>query len=281
MSRLLSIPALRLLPSGNVLLFATILDSSPAVVDNHEEEFIAPRTLARCAHACRRSVFSTGARASMSLVQARAAQPCPAASHQIPPSIGSKSLHHGPHASCCALIGCLPRFSANAGAFNGPGKPFRARSTRRPSAYVAPTTGHQRCYCHCVHPRSGAQDRPGERLWPQSAASFLCTDTRLPALSLRPYSLRRGEATAHFMEYGTLDKTAIRERWSSTKTATIYIDEAVSTLAQITLTALQQATIDKYATFMIVPRSQHSNACGGRARFPCSGSCRQWRLQQC
>ena len=81
--------------------------------------------------------------------------------------------------------------------------------------------------------------------------------------------------------YGTLDKTAIRGRWSSTKTARIHIDEAVSTLEQITLTALQQATIDKYATFMIVPRSQHSNACGGRARFPCSGSCRQWRLQQC
>ena len=67
--------------------------------------------------------------------------------------------------------------------------------------------------------------RPGERRF----FKRLCTDTRLPALSWRPYSLRRGRATAHFLEYGSLDKTAIEGRWSSTKTAGIYIDEAVST----------------------------------------------------
>ena len=51
-----------------------------------------------------------------------------------------------------------------------PGKPFRARSTRRPSAAfsschqnrAAPpgcacSGGHQRCYCHRVHTRGGAQ----------------------------------------------------------------------------------------------------------------------------
>ena len=81
----------------------------------------------------------------------------------------------------------------------------------------------------------------------------LCTNTGLPALSCRPYSLRRGGATAHFLEYGSLDKTAIRGRWSSTETARIYTKEAVSTLAQITLAALQQATIEKYATFILQP----------------------------
>ena len=75
-----------------------------------------------------------------------------------------------PHSLCCAPIGCLSRFSENAGAFDGPGMPLRARSTRRPNAVVsshhqtrsAPpgrpgSGGHQRRDCHCVHPHSGAQ----------------------------------------------------------------------------------------------------------------------------
>ena len=112
-----------------------------------------------------------------SMVQARAVQPCPSASNQIPPHFGWESPHHGPHSLCCAPLGCLSRFSANAG----------------------------------------------------------------------------GGATAHFLEYGSLDKTAIRGRWSSTKTARIYINEAVSTLAQITHTALQQTAIDKYAKIILQP----------------------------
>ena len=79
----------------------------------------------------------------------------------------------------------------------------------------------------------------------------LCTDTRLPALSWPPHSLRRGGATAHFLEHGSLDKTAIRGRWSSAKTARIYINEAVSMLAQIMVTTLQEATIDNCAKIIL------------------------------
>ena len=45
----------------------------------------------------------------------------------------------------------------------------------------------------------------------------------LPPLDWRPYSLRRGGATAHFLQFGSLDKTAVRGRWQSTRTARLYI----------------------------------------------------------
>ena len=105
-----------------------------------------------------------------SMVQARAAQPCPSASYQLPLRFVWESHHHAPHSLCCAPIGCLSRFSANAAVFDGPGKPFRARSTWRPSVVVSsyhqirsapsgrPGSGsHQRCHCQRAHPRDGAQ----------------------------------------------------------------------------------------------------------------------------
>ena len=121
------------------------------------------------------------------------------------------------------------------------------------------SSGQWRWYFHCVHPRSGAQaSTKGTALAAKRSFVFrffkrLCTDTRLPALSWRPYSLRRGGATAHFLEHGSLDKTAVRGRWPSTKTARVYINEAVSTLAQITLTTLQQTAIDKCAKIILQP----------------------------
>ena len=105
-----------------------------------------------------------------SMVQARAAQPCPSASYQLPLRFGWESHHHAPHSLCCAPIGCLSRFSANAEVFDGPGKPFRARSTWRASVVVSsyhqirsapsgrPGSGSdQRCPCQRAHPRDGAQ----------------------------------------------------------------------------------------------------------------------------
>ena len=78
---------------------------------------------------------------------------------------------------------------------------------------------------------------PGEHLWPKDSQSFrtqfreLCADARLPPLPWRPYSLRRGGATAHFLQFGSLDKTAVRGRWQSTRTARLYVDEGVAALA--------------------------------------------------
>ena len=204
------------------------------------------------------------------MVQARAAQPCPSASHQISPRFGWERSRHGPHSLCCFPIGCLSRFSANAGAFDGPGK-LRARSTWRPNCclFLPPnqvnasrTPRKQRSVAMVLSLRTSAQWCPGfdQRTALAAKRSFvfrffkrLRTDTRLPALSWRPYSLRRGGATAHFLEHGSLDKTAVRGRWPSTKTARIYINEAVSTLAQITLTTLQQISIGKCAKIILQP----------------------------
>ena len=94
---------------------------------------------------------------------------------------------------------------------------------------------------------------PGEHLWPKDSQSFrtqfreLCADARLPPLPWRPYSLRRGGATAHFLQFGSLDKTAVRGRWQSTRTARLYVDEGVAALASIVSTPAQERHIRSLA----------------------------------
>ena len=44
----------------------------------------------------------------------------------------------------------------------------------------------------------------------------------------QPYSLRRGGATWHFAAGKSLDATIVRGRWQSSKTARIYIEDAVA-----------------------------------------------------
>ena len=48
----------------------------------------------------------------------------------------------------------------------------------------------------------------------------------------RPYSLRRGGATAHFIAGGSLDRTAERGRWGNLRTARVYINTSLSDRAQ-------------------------------------------------
>ena len=111
-------------------------------------------------------------------------------------------------------------------------------------------------YLRVVLPRL----RPGERLYGGSGYQFredvrsLCYLARLPAANWRPYSLRRGGATAHFLEFGSLDRTAVRGRWTSVQTARIYIDEGVATLAQLIATDNQRARIQHLAR--LVPNPQ-------------------------
>eukprot|EP00438_Fugacium_kawagutii_P025280 Skav207215 [mRNA] locus=scaffold1244:133523:134437:+ [translate_table: standard] len=49
----------------------------------------------------------------------------------------------------------------------------------------------------------------------------------------RPYSLRRGGATAHFRRYGQMERTLIRGRWTTNQAARQYIQEGLSTLAKL------------------------------------------------
>ena len=54
------------------------------------------------------------------------------------------------------------------------------------------------------------------------------------------YSLRRGGATYSFLMHGSMERTLLRGRWSSTSTARIYIQDTIATVAQLKLTPLQR-----------------------------------------
>ena len=43
-----------------------------------------------------------------------------------------------------------------------------------------------------------------------------------------PYSVRRGGATAHFVQDGSLDITCERGRWGNMKTARVYVNTALA-----------------------------------------------------
>ena len=57
----------------------------------------------------------------------------------------------------------------------------------------------------------------------------------LGTYSFRPYSLRRGGATHWFSKHGSLDKVVILGRWAAQKTARLYINEGLATIAEMTL----------------------------------------------
>ena len=57
----------------------------------------------------------------------------------------------------------------------------------------------------------------------------------------RPYSLRRGGATCYFSRYGSLDRLLLLGRWQAAKTARVYINEGLATLAEFRLHTNSQA----------------------------------------
>ena len=59
----------------------------------------------------------------------------------------------------------------------------------------------------------------------------------LTDFEFRPYSLRRGGATWWFSRHHSLDKLLVDGRWSAAKTARIYLNEGLSVLAQLKISA--------------------------------------------
>ena len=55
----------------------------------------------------------------------------------------------------------------------------------------------------------------------------------LGSFNFRPYSLRRGGATFWFTKHGSLDRLLIQGRWQAPKTARIYINSGLATLAEM------------------------------------------------
>ena len=99
--------------------------------------------------------------------------------------------------------------------------------------------------------------RPQDLVYPGGDKQFrqefrhCCKVAQLPAMSWLPYSLRRGGATAYFLAEGCLDKTVVRGRWKSAKTARGYIDQSLAALAHIAATPRQEQAIASWGRFLV------------------------------
>ena len=88
---------------------------------------------------------------------------------------------------------------------------------------------------------SKAARRTKVPLWTRSAESFRnafrhhCKVFDLGEHNFRPYSLRRGGATALFQSTGSMEQTLLKGRWGSTKVAKIYLADGLSYLPGLTL----------------------------------------------
>ena len=207
------------------------------------------------------------------------------------------------HTRCAVLllVACT-RFSANAGAFNGPGKSFRARRTRRPSVCCLFPPPNQVSASRMrwssamlLSLRTSAQWCPSfdqtERLWPQSAASF--SDFFQTIVYRHLSSCPQLEATLTATWKGHSALSGIRLIGQNCHQRKMVFCQNLQDVRQYvsadhahspSTNGHRQICQNHPSTQYVeerVSRSQHPNARGGRARFLCSGGCRQWRLQQC
>ena len=88
----------------------------------------------------------------------------------------------------------------------------------------------------------------GARLWRGTAAQFRdawrfhLRRVHVDPEVFKPYALRRGGATAHFVEHNSLSATQYRGRWASVRACKIYVVEGQRELADAALTtATRQA----------------------------------------
>ncbi len=76
-------------------------------------------------------------------------------------------------------------------------------------------------------------------LWNGTAQSFrtrfnkLCETFGLQAFQFRPYSLRRGGATALFQRTGSMEQALLRGRWQNSRVARIYITDGLSYIPRL------------------------------------------------
>ena len=63
----------------------------------------------------------------------------------------------------------------------------------------------------------------------------------------RPYSLRRGGATALFQRTGSMEQALLKGRWSSSKVAKIYLDDGLSYLPSLRFSAKAREMLRKWS----------------------------------
>ena len=67
----------------------------------------------------------------------------------------------------------------------------------------------------------------------RSAFSHIVSQLQLSDWQFRPYSLRRGGATMWFQRHSSFDKLLVQGRWSAARTARIYLNDSLATLAEM------------------------------------------------
>ena len=81
--------------------------------------------------------------------------------------------------------------------------------------------------------RSGCAVLTGSAAQWRAEFSRILVALKLESFEFRPYSLRRGGATFWFSKHGSLDRLLIQGRWQAPRTARIYINEGLATLAEM------------------------------------------------
>lgn len=87
-------------------------------------------------------------------------------------------------------------------------------------------------------------------IWRGSKAAFrqrfkhYCRSFRVHHMGFRPYSLRRGGATALFQDTLSYDAALDQGRWSSIRAAKLYIQDGLARLPTLTLSAEAQHLVD-------------------------------------
>ena len=110
-------------------------------------------------------------------------------------------------------------------------------------------------FFRAVKQRRNVEERINVPIWCHSAQAFREQFKRyihrfdLEALQFRPYSLRRGGATALFQASGSMELTMLKGRWSSNRVARIYISDAMSYLPGMTFTQKANAMLKDWDPF--------------------------------
>ena len=93
-------------------------------------------------------------------------------------------------------------------------------------------------------------------IWLYSGSLFrkqfakVCEKFHVMHLNFRPYSLRRGGATAYFMGCGLMEKTLIRGRWASSSVARIYLCDSLAQLPVLKGTKETALMVKHYLPFL-------------------------------
>ena len=94
---------------------------------------------------------------------------------------------------------------------------------------------------------------PGDKILRRSPAQFrklwkhLVSQLGQDPQYWRPYGLRRGGATEHFLRQGRLDRTALVGRWGSLKVARIYINGGLAMLNELELNEVEKERFEHLA----------------------------------